>query len=143
MKKINIGILGLGLLFTISCGSSHDHHAEDNTEEVVVNENVVADAESNFKVEGMVCAMGCAAVIQEELGKVNGVAFAEVNFEKELATIKYDSKLVSEADLIAAIENVGDDLYTATKVEGETENLDAEVEETSDVLDVVETVVSH
>ena len=135
-----LSVVTLGLFLMTSCGGSCEKTAEK--EAVVVNENVVADAETQFNVEGMVCAMGCAAVIQEELGKVNGVAFAEVNFEDELATIKYDSKLVSEDELIAAIENVGDDLYKANKVEAK-ENLDPEVEEVSDVMDVVNTVVTH
>lgn len=144
MKKLNIlliGVLSLGFIAMSSCGDSSDK-TSNNSEEAVVNKDVVADSGVKLKVEGMVCAMGCAAVIEEELGHLNGVAFAKVNFEEELASIEYDSKLISEEELIAAIEGVGDHLYTATKVE-DAPNLDPEVEEVSDVLDVVETVVKH
>lgn len=142
MKNINIimvAILTFGLFSLSACSNSNSN---EMAEEVVVNKDVEANAESTFSVDGMVCAMGCAAVIQKELGVVNGVAFAKVDFDKELATIKYDDRIVSEADLIAAIENVGEDLYKATKVESQS-NLDPEVEEISDVIDVVETVVKH
>lgn len=142
MKYLSIVVLAFGLL--VSCNNSSEN---PGGEEVVVNADVVADSESKLALEGMVCSMGCVSAIQNELRSTNGVAFAEVNYEESFATIKYDSKLVSEAELIAAIEGIGDHSYKAM-VYNETheevlDSSDVELQETLEALEEVGTVLGH
>lgn len=124
--------------FLLSACNSDSSKA--NAEEVTVNSDVVADAETKLAVEGMVCSMGCVSAIQNELRSLNGVATAEVNYEESYATITFDSKLVNESDLIAAIGAIGDNAYSAKAFNGED---DEEMEEMIEVLEEVGTVVSH
>lgn len=142
MKYLSVVILAFSLL--VSCNNSCEKPGE---EEVVVNADVIADSESKLALEGMVCSMGCVSAIQNELRSTNGVAFAEVNYDESFATIKYDSKLVSEAELIAAIEGIGDHSYKAKVYDESAEVLldsaDAELHETLEVLEEVSTTLGH
>lgn len=124
--------------FLLSACSSDSNNA--NAEEVIVNSNVVADAETKLAVEGMVCSMGCVSAIQNELLSLNGVATAVVNYEESYASITFDSKLLNENDLIAAIGGIGDNAYSAKAYNEETEK---EIEEMIEVLEEVGTVVGH
>ena len=136
MKYLSLILLSVMLL------SACHHSAEQEAalEEVNVNENVVADAKTKLALDGMVCAMGCVSAIQNELRATPGVASAIVNYDESFASIEYDSKLVNEDQLIAAIQGIGDHSYTAKKFEIEESNSDVEMEET---IEAVESVVAH
>lgn len=139
MKNIILGILSV---FFLSACQQNNNQA--GVEELTVNENVVADAETKLALDGMVCSMGCVSAIQNELRATPGVAFAAVNYEERFATIKFDSKLVNEDALIAAIENIGDHSYSAKKFsDGEGAMDEREVEETVELMEAVGTVVGH
>ena len=138
MKRLQFKVLVFGFLFStvlFSCGDSGSTAVKD----ITVNENVVADTESELAIEGMVCSMGCVAAIQDELKSTNGVAFAAVDYENSKAIIKYDSKLVSEDELIAAIQNIGDHQYSASKV---VNSVDTENDEFIETIEVLEEVSS-
>lgn len=130
MKYLSLVILSV--FFLSACQHSN--------EEVSINENVVADSETKLALDGMVCAMGCVSAIQNQLKSTPGVAFATVNYEEGFAIIKYDSKLVNEDGLIAAIGSIGDHSYSAKKY---SESTSKEDEETIDVVEAVETVMQH
>ena len=66
-----------------------------------------------FAVEGMTCA-GCAAGVKATLEGEEGVASAEVDYEKASARIRFDPASTSVEQLIAAIGEMG---YTATLTE--------------------------
>ena len=59
-----------------------------------------------FKIEGMHCD-GCAANIQSVLERHAGVQKAVASFKEGEARILYDSKAVTEEQLLAVIENSG------------------------------------
>ena len=60
-------------------------------------------AKAEFTIEGMTCAVGCAATIQKKLGKMEGVKGARVDFENKLAMVEYDEAKVTPTSL----ENTG------------------------------------
>lgn len=64
-------------------------------------------------VTGMTCA-NCAANIERQVGKLDGVARASVNFAAEQATIAFENDKLSLADLIARIEKAGFGVAKAT-----------------------------
>ena len=50
----------------------------------------ISYTKSEFNIEGMTCAMGCAKTIENKLAHTNGVKSVTVDFEKTLATIEFD-----------------------------------------------------
>tara|TARA_B100002051_G_C16712105_1_gene627222 strand:- start:1531 stop:1848 length:318 start_codon:yes stop_codon:yes gene_type:complete len=54
---------------------------------------------SKFKVEGMMCANGCAWKVKTITQAMDGVSSSEVNFEQGILTVEYDPLKVS-SDLI-------------------------------------------
>ena len=58
---------------------------------------------ARFTIKGMSCEIGCARAIEKKLYKLDGMYKADVNFQKEMATVKYDSNKIDEALLISTI----------------------------------------
>ncbi|WP_203256130.1 heavy-metal-associated domain-containing protein [Hyunsoonleella ulvae] len=65
-------------------------------------------AKAEFTVKGMTCAVGCAATIEKKIAKMEGVKFAKVDFEKELAMVEYDEAKVSPTALESTVTSVAD-----------------------------------
>jgi mercuric ion binding protein len=63
---------------------------------------------ASFKIEGMTCAIGCAATIQEELTALDGVQTAKVDFDKKLATVTFDKTVQTPESLTKAVQATGD-----------------------------------
>lgn len=102
----------LSILVLFSCG-------QNATSEVESEVTALADAKAEFIIEGMSCQVGCAAYIDEELEKLDGVVKSEVDFESKLAVVDYDNSLVSEYAMIDLINTVKDSLYKVSSVEVE------------------------
>jgi Cu+-exporting ATPase len=67
----------------------------------------VVTAKIDLPITGMTCA-NCAATIERTLNrKVPGVVRATANFASERASVEYVPGLVSRADLVAVIEEIG------------------------------------
>ena len=96
----------------IGCGQSN---SSEYKEEVLA----VADTKVEMTIDGMSCQVGCAAYIDEELEKVSGVVSADVSFENKLASITYDNSLISEHDIISAINSLKDSAYSVASVDVE------------------------
>lgn len=63
---------------------------------------------ASFTIKGMTCAIGCAKTIEEELNGLEGVQKATVDFDKELATVSYDKRLLNTEKLIKVVEATAD-----------------------------------
>ena len=63
-----------------------------------------AVTKSEFNIEGMTCAAGCAAKVKSIAGAIDGVESCEVNFEKSKATITYDDKKVTAAQILSTLK---------------------------------------
>lgn len=59
----------------------------------------------NIKV-GFHCANG-KALLEKELGKIDGVSYAFANVDTKVVTIKYDAAKQNKEKLVAAIEKIG------------------------------------
>lgn len=59
-----------------------------------------------FKLSGMNCA-NCALNIEKGLNKMNGVKSATVNFASEKLIVDFDRSIVSEAEILARIDDLG------------------------------------
>ena len=100
------------VLLLIGCGQSN---SSEYKEEVLA----VADTKVEMIIDGMSCQVGCADYIDEELEKVSGVVSADVSFENKLASITYDNSLISEHDIVSAINSLKDSAYSVSSVDVE------------------------
>lgn len=113
-----------------SCGEDHNHsHDVENigTTEVVAGETQTVD----YAVEGMVCAMGCAATIQKEVADIDGVIISDVNYEDEKAHFEFDPSKTSEEAIKAKIATIADGQYVLSTWEEKEEQVIEAVEEES------------
>lgn len=111
----NILMLAVVAVFAFSC--KNDAKAEVKT---VAHEGSKAVAEldpnatyakAEFTIEGMTCAMGCAATIEKKIAKMEGVKSSKVDFDKKLAMVEYDEAKVSPESLTKTVTSVAD-LYS-------------------------------
>ena len=107
-KLVKIGFASLAIIFLISSCSETTAQSADVTQEVVKN-SIMA-----MGIEGMTCAMGCARAIETELKNVNGVSSAVVDFESATASVEFNPGIVSEARLLAFVNDYKDGSYKAT-----------------------------
>ena len=110
MKTLKI-ILQLALLLTLNLGCK-----EKPTAKIILVETAASESNNKssisetknainarFSIKGMSCEIGCARAIEKKLYKLDGMYKAEVNFQKEMATVKYDSSKIDEALLTSTI----------------------------------------
>ena len=69
----------------------------------------------SFSISGMMCKMGCAKAIENNLSKMEGVQKATVDFETSIATVLYNSSLLKTEDLALTVLNTGD-AYTVSNM---------------------------
>ncbi len=79
----------------------------------VPQEQVQADSQITFALEGMTCA-SCAMRIEKGLKKVPGVVDAQVNLATERGTVTYDAGQTGPEQMMQKVEAVG---YTAIPIE--------------------------
>ena len=72
----------------------------------------MTDQTITVPVTGMTCA-NCAMNIARGLNKLTGVSEAQVNFAAEQASITFDDKAATPADIIAQVKKLGFDVPTA------------------------------
>jgi copper chaperone CopZ len=122
MKKIT-KIAGVAIALSLTaCGSNTSDGQSSHEKVEVLQENVVV---ADYKVEGMVCAMGCAKTIEDEVGGMNGVTVSSVDYESGKAHFEFDKTQTSEADIKAKIATIADGIY---KVNAWVENEEVDVE---------------
>jgi len=66
-------------------------------------------------IEGMTCAIGCAAKIKQNLQKTSGVTSVTVNFESKTAWIVYDSHHLN-INSIAKVVNQSGEAYNVSEI---------------------------
>jgi len=77
MKTMNkIFALLFVVTVIISCGGNEKQHEEEVAVEVNTENLTVVD----YAIEGMVCAMGCAATIEKDVVGMDGVVVSHVYY---------------------------------------------------------------
>jgi copper chaperone CopZ len=97
MKLVLNTLLIFTFLFSISC-----------SQEKEVKETL---ASSELKVEGMVCAVGCAKTIEKEMLEMEGVKSCSVNFDEGVASITFNENLISNEKIMDHISHMNDGQY--------------------------------
>ena len=114
MKLLNNLVVVLFITtLLVSCAKSENKKV-DNRE--IATQEIAADLKKvSLDIEGMTCEIGCARTIQSKLSKTNGVKLAEVNFSEKKGLVEYDANMITEKEIIAAVEKIADgDLYKVT-----------------------------
>ena len=99
-----------GLLFT-SCKNEEKKTETTATTETPAPKKEIAVANieaASFEIEGMTCAMGCAATIEKKLAEMDGVKEAKVDFETKTATVSFDKTVHTQETLTKTVEAVAD-----------------------------------
>jgi len=112
MKTIK-HILVLTLLVTFAFSCKNKVNPEVKTVEVETEKAKELDpnatyAKAEFTIDGMTCAIGCAATIQKKISKMDGVKSATVDFDRKLAMVEYNEAKVTPATLEEAVGKVSD-----------------------------------
>lgn len=110
-----VWVLAIGTLLMGGCSQCpvdivHSDRA-GHTEETV----------AQLAISGMMCEIACVSKVRKELYDVQGVAHADIHFDKDLnvdtAFVAYDPALVQPEDLIATVQEIGDGLYAVQSAE--------------------------
>lgn len=72
----------------------------------------------DMKVDGMVCAMGCAKFIEDQVAELDGVIKSEVVFEDGIAKFEFDKNVISSNELEQFIDEIHDGQYEAEILTG-------------------------
>lgn len=112
MKTIK-NILLVALITTVSFSCKNEVKPEVKTIEVeteAVNEldPNATYAKAEFTIDGMTCAIGCAATIQKKIAKMEGVKSATVDFDRKLAMVEYNEAKVTPTSLEETVTKVAD-----------------------------------
>ena len=141
MKKIIYAFAVVGLL--AACKGSDEPTEQNDTAgtEQVAENNVTPNSVMTMEVEGMVCQMGCGASIRKELKATGGVSDCEFDFDKDrptdVATIAYDSEVVSEQEIVDIVSKMNEKQFTVknTSVESMEEIHPSDTAEETDNSD--------
>lgn len=125
-RFILTAILGVSLLF-VSCkqGNKEERAGVETqaTKTVPLSEKgkeVAGKIEkATFQIEGMTCAMGCAKMIENKLGNLEGVKEAKVDFENKTAVVEFDDAKQNGASLKETVEKIADGAYKVENLQVE------------------------
>lgn len=120
----------------ISATESASKSEVKKTEILAENKSAV-----DMKVEGMVCAMGCAKFIEEKVADLDGIVLSEVDFVEGTAHFEFDKTALNSDEIKTFINEIHDGQYKASIADSEgaeeeiedseEEQMDSEDEETT------------
>ena len=98
----------LTLILGSSCQSKKPETKTPPSQKEEAATVVVSNATVSMTIEGMVCAMGCAAVIEKKLNATHGISKARVDFPSKNALIEFDDAQINPNGIIEVVKAVGD-----------------------------------
>lgn len=120
VKKLSF--IALATVLLASCkDTSKDGNLETPAEGTVTDSTQVKETAANlettsFKIDGMSCPMGCAAVIEKKLAAMDGVEKAKVDFEAKTATVSFDAAKQTPEKFVETVERIADGAYKVSDV---------------------------
>ena len=119
MKNIRYSLVVIAVLALTFTGCRNNQFSTKslvNYSDPDVEEAYKSPKQIKMNIEGMVCAVGCAAMIEKNLNKTNWIKFAKVDFESKKAVLTYDANRLTTNDIIQVVLNTGGD-YLVTDLE--------------------------
>ena len=112
MKNIRYSLVVIAVLALTFTGCRNNQFSTKslvNYSDPDVEEAYKSPKQIKMNIEGMVCAVGCAAMIEKNLNKTNWIKFAKVDFESKKAMLTYDANQLTSNDIIQVVLNTGSD----------------------------------
>src|ERR1041384_4098169 len=81
---------------------------QPQTDAALANDGSAGRESCELPIKGMTCA-ACAARIEKNLKRAEGVRSAAVNFATNRATVEYDPKVTSKAGISQVIQDTGEE----------------------------------
>jgi len=109
-------ILATVLAITLFIACKNDAKPEVKTietETAAVTKEKILNPDANFvktefTIDGMTCAIGCARTIEKKIAKMDGVKSVKVDFDKKLAMVEYDDAVVNHESLEETVSKTAD-----------------------------------
>ena len=73
------------------------------------------EAYAKLSIEGMTCAIGCAATIEKRLQKTSGIVSAKVDFETNTGWVTYDANMLN-LDKISSVVKSSGTTYSVSEI---------------------------
>ena len=73
------------------------------------------EAYAKLSIEGMTCAIGCAATIEKRLQKTSGIVSAKVDFETNTGWVTYDATMLNLDKISSVVKSTGAS-YSVSKI---------------------------
>jgi copper ion binding protein len=96
MRSTTVLLAFIGIFFIIGCGGT------ESSEET----GRIHTTTETIKLEGLKCQM-CVATVQRAAGNLDGVEHMRIDFDAQVATVSFNSDLVSLTDIEHAIAESG------------------------------------
>ena len=119
MKIIRYSIVVIAILATTFTGCRNNQFSTKNLvnySDPDVKVPFKSPKQIKMNIEGMICAVGCAALIEKNLNKTNWIKLAKVDFESKEAILTYDANRLTTSDITQVVLNTGSD-YLVTDLE--------------------------
>ena len=71
-------------------------------------------SEMVMTIEGMMCAIGCAATIEKKLNATAGITLASVDFDTKKARLTFDTEILTPTAIKAIVTDLSD-VYSITE----------------------------
>ena len=114
MKNIRYSLVVIAILATTFTGCRNNQFSTKSLvsySDTDVEEAYKSPKQIKMNIEGMVCAVGCAAIIEKNLNKTNWIKFAKVDFESKEAVLTYDAHRLTTNDITQVVLNTGSDYF--------------------------------
>ena len=105
MKKLLTLVFGLCLF--IACENGPKVKTPPAIQSVASTVKIEQPKKAELTIEGMTCAIGCAATIEKKLNQTDGIAEAKVDFDEKKAYVTFDETVLNPLKIKAVIEGVG------------------------------------
>ena len=114
MKNIRYSIVVIAILAATFTGCRNNQFSTKNLVNYSDPDVKVAfksPKQIKMNIEGMICAVGCAAMIEKNLNKTNWIKLAKVDFESKEAILTYDANRLTTNDITQVVLNTGSNYF--------------------------------
>ena len=114
MKNIIYSIVVIAILASTFTGCRNNQFSTKNLvnySDPDVKVPFKSPKQIKMNIEGMICAVGCAALIEKNLNKTNWIKLAKVDFESKEAILTYDANRLTTNDITQVVLNTGSNYF--------------------------------
>lgn len=120
MKNLRILLIATcATVISMGCG---DVQTSNGNQPDTSESATLANAVANLEIDGMACEVMCGGKIKETLAGMTGVVSCDLDFDKKLATVKFDNNSTSKNDMISVIQELNEGQFKVLSSDEKTLN---------------------